>query len=313
MIVTVTANLAFDRTYVVRHLEVGEVHKVRKVYAQAGGKGVNVSRALADLGAQTLVAGLVGADSKARAEADLEHARLRAALYSVSGSGRQTVTVDAEDGTTTAFDEPGPTVSDAEWLRFEEHVRTLFVGAKMLVLAGSLPPGAPLTGLQHLVAAARAQELPAIVDARGEALRAALPAGPLLAKLNRAELSETVDRSCQSDDELITAALELRDRGAQAVLVTLGPAGAIAVDAASVWRVTHPSRSGNPIGAGDAFTAGVAVKLADGSSLPEALRQGAAAALASLRTPTAGRLDLSALTAARTQVDVRALCGTVTC
>lgn len=307
MILTVTANVALDRTYVIDHLQPGAVHKVREVYAQAGGKGINVSRTLVDLGGTTLVTGLVGTDGLQAVELDLRRAALPSALHQVSGSARQTVTVHADDGVSTALDEPGPTITDAEWLSFEGHVRGLLDGADLLVLAGSLPPGSPTLALQHLVAMAHARDLNTIVDARGAAMQAALVARPLIAKLNRAELGETLGRECRADQEVIAAAQELREMGAQAVIVTLGAAGAIAVDSTATWRVTHPSVSGNPIGAGDAFTAGVALKLSERAAFREALRYGAAAAITSLRSPTAGRVELADVQATAPDVNVHAV------
>jgi tagatose 6-phosphate kinase len=304
MILTVTSNIALDRTYVVDRLEAGAVHKVRLAFAQTGGKGVNVSRNVAELGGATVVSGLVGAGGLELAELELRAAGLDCALYEVAGETRQTVTVTASDGTTTAFDEAGPTVTDTEWCSFEEHVRGLLDRASMLVLAGSLPPGAPDEALQHLVAAATDREVAVIVDSRGNAMRAALAAGPLVAKLNRAELSETLGRSFGTDDEVVEGARELRDLGAHNVIVTLGAGGAIGLGSDEIWKVAHPPAAGNPIGAGDAFTAAAAMTLAAGRPFPEALLEGAAAGVASLRSPTAGHVEAADVRAAALQVEI---------
>jgi tagatose 6-phosphate kinase len=307
VILTVTPNIALDRTYVVPHLEVGAVHKVRSVFAQTGGKGVNVSRVLACMGAQTFVTGLLGGAGLDEATRDLASGGLDCDLFPVRDSPRQTVTVTADDGTTTAFDEAGPTVTDAEWKRFEDHVRGLLGRASLVVVSGSLPPGAPEAALRHLVDAAREHGVAIILDARGGTLRAALGGRPLVAKLNRSELSETVGRPCDSDNEVVQGAQELRDLGARTVIVTLGADGAIGLDGDELWRVAHPAEMGNPIGAGDAFSAGVAGMLADAQPFSAALREGAAAAIASLRAPTAGSLEPSDLEAASSLVEIQPL------
>jgi tagatose 6-phosphate kinase len=291
MILTVTANVAIDRTYVIDHLEVGAVHKVSKAYAHTGGKGVNVSRTVASLGGRTLVAGLVGASNLDRATRDLRDAGLDSALFAVEGPARQTVTVTALDGTTTAFDEAGPTVRQQEWADFERHIDGLLTNAEMVVIAGSLPPGTPDQSLQNLCRCANQHGVPVILDARGAAMRAAQNQTPLVAKLNRFELEQTLGRDLTSEQDIIEAAGELRSEGAQNVLVTLGADGAIAVNDEGVWRVTHPPAEGNPIGAGDAFSAALALALIDKKPFDEALRQGAACALASLRAATAGALN----------------------
>jgi tagatose 6-phosphate kinase len=307
VILTVTPNIALDRTYVVPHLEVGAVHKVSSVFAQIGGKGVNVSRVLACMGSQTLVTGLLGGAGLDEATRDLASGGLESDLFAVEGSPRQTVVVTADDGTTTAFDEPGPTVTNAEWKSFEHHVRGLLERATLVVVSGSLPPGAPEAALRQLVDAAREHAVPIILDARGAALRAALGGRPRVAKLNRSELSETLARPCDSDDEVVQGARELREMGARTVIVTLGADGAIGLDGDEAWRVSHPAETGNPIGAGDAFSAGVAGMLADAQPFCAALREGAAAAIASLHAPTAGYLELSDLKAAGSLVEIELL------
>lgn len=303
MIVTVTPNVAIDRTYFVDHIELGAVHKVSRAVAQIGGKGVNVSRVLACLGYQTLIAGLFGAAGVAAAEHDLRSADLPGDLYGVSGVPRQTVTVtaDARSEPTTAFDEPGPTVTEAEWRGCEEHVGRLVESADWVVLAGSLPPGAPASGYRRLVHRAGAT----ILDARGGALLAALAAGPAVVKLNRAELSETLGRACATDAEVIRAARELQSLGAHRVIVTLGADGAIGADKDEVWRISHPAVSGNPIGAGDAFTAGVAATLYRTRPFGEALKEGAAVALASLRSATAGHVERNDVADAHRRISSR--------
>jgi tagatose 6-phosphate kinase len=292
MILTVTANIAIDRTYVIDHLEVGAVHKVTKAYAHTGGKGVNVSRTVASLGGETLVAGLVGADNLDGATQELKTAGLDAALFPVAGPARQTFTVTADDGTTTAFDEAGPTVTQQEWAGFERHIDGLLAGARMVVIAGSLPPGTPEQSLENLCRSANEHGVPVILDARGAAMRAAQNQKPLVAKLNRSELEQTLDRELTTSSDVLEAATALHEAGAQSVIVTLGAEGAIGLNEQGAWRITHPPASGNPIGAGDAFSAALALALLDDdSSFQSALQQGAAAALASLKAPTAGALD----------------------
>jgi tagatose 6-phosphate kinase len=310
MILTVTPNVALDRTYVIDHLEVGAVHKVRKVFAHTGGKGVNVSRTVASLGGRTLVTGMIGAHGLDEATRELRAAGLPCELHPVSGAPRQTVTVTAQDGTTTAFDEPGPSISAQEWADFERHVSDLLVGATMLVLAGSLPPGAPDQAYERLCAVANEHGVPALVDARGAAMRAAQNQAPLVAKLNRAELEQTVERELTSDEAIVQAALELQSSGAQNVLVTMGPGGAIAVDRDGIWRITHPVGSGNPIGAGDAFSAALALALLDAKPFERAWREGAAAAVGSLRAATAGALDPHDMRSALPTVQTQLIGGT---
>ncbi|HWD69232.1 MAG TPA: 1-phosphofructokinase family hexose kinase [Solirubrobacteraceae bacterium] len=290
MILTVTANVAIDRTYVIDRLEVGSVHKVTRAYAHTGGKGVNVSRCLHRLGAETLVTGIIGRDGLDEVTAELNTSGLSSKLFAVDGAPRQTVTVTANDGSTTAFDEPGPALTATIWADFEQHVTGLLAQAQMVVIAGSLPPGTPEQALADLCWRAGDQQVPVILDARGAAMRAAQNQKPLVAKLNRSELAHTLGTEITSEDDVIDAALALRELGAQHVVVTLGEHGAIGVGD-EVWTVRHPTVRGNPIGAGDAFSAALALALTQQRPFEQALSEGAAAALASLNTPTAGALE----------------------
>lgn len=306
MILTVTANVALDRTYVVDHVELGAVHKVRTAFAQTGGKGVNVSRTLAALGCPTVVTGLVGRAGLEEAQRELEAARLDARLYAVDGPPRQTVTVTShDDDITTAFYELGPTIATSEWNGFEDHLRELLPGAELAVIAGSLPPGAPADALEHLVQSTHAAGVPVVVDAGGATMQAALRAHPTVAKLNREELSATLGHDCVSDRDVVAGTQALRSAGAQSVIVTLGPDGVIALDGSDVFRVTHPARSGNPIGAGDAFSAGFALAITAGRPFRAALREGTAAALGSLRSPIAGQIDPGDVRLAAAEIETR--------
>ncbi len=261
MILTVTANVAIDRTYVVDELTVGAVHKVSQIFSHIGGKGVNVSRTVAALGGQTLITGMIGEATLEAAARELSAAGLDSALFPVAHPTRQTVTVTAKDGSTTAFDEAGPQITTSEWAAFEQHFTNLLHDADIVVIAGSLPPGTPEESLANLCRHANRHQVPVILDARGAAMRAAQNQAPLVAKLNRGELEQTLGRELAGDGAILEAADELHTEGAQNVIVTLGPNGAIGLNRHGAWRITHPAESGNPIGAGDAFSAALAIAL----------------------------------------------------
>ena len=306
MILTVTPNVAIDRTYRVPHVELGHVHKVADVIAQVGGKGVNVARALARSGRPTLACGLFCADGLAAAEQSLRAEGIPARLFGVGGTARQTITIMAGEptATTTAFDEPGPTVSVPTWSAFVDHAGAALGAAELAVVAGSLPPGTPVTGLAELTARLQRGGAQVLLDARGEPLSRALAKRPAVVKLNRGELGETLGGAVEDRADALAGAEALRELGAGSVIVTLGEAGAVGVDVDGAWEVTHARGEGNPIGAGDAFSAGFAATLLATADFAESLRQGAAGALASLRTPAAGWVNPAEVTAAAAGVEV---------
>ena len=131
-----------------------------------------------------------------------------------------------------------------------------------------------------------------VVDAQGAALIAALEAKPGLVKPNRAELAATVGRELKTDSEVMQAMRELCERGAQRVIVTAGKEPALAFDGKIFRRIISPRiKAANPIGSGDAFTAGVVWRLLRGDDLGEACRWGAAAGAANALTLMPGELD----------------------
>lgn len=131
-----------------------------------------------------------------------------------------------------------------------------------------------------------------MVDAQGPALLAALAARPGLVKPNRTELAATTGRALVTEADVATAMRELAMRGAQRVVVTAGRHASLAFDGHTFWRVSVPSvEAVNPIGSGDAFTAGLVSRLTRGDDLGEACRWGTAAGAANALTSLAGEIN----------------------
>jgi tagatose 6-phosphate kinase len=140
---------------------------------------------------------------------------------------------------------------------------------------------------------ARSRGLLAVVDAQGVPLIESLPAGPDLVKPNRTELAATVGRELPDEASVVEAIRELAARGARRVVVTAGAAATLAFDGSRCWRIVPPTaKAVNPIGSGDAFTAGVTARLLAGDDLGEACRWGVAAGTANALTAMAGEVEL---------------------
>ncbi|MDA3642607.1 1-phosphofructokinase family hexose kinase [Saccharopolyspora indica] len=290
MIITVTPNPALDVSYRVAQLNPGRSHRVRDVHERAGGKGLNVSRVLHGQGIRTLVVAPVGGAHGDAIREDLDAAGIEHLLLPVPGPTRRTIAVVAEEDTSgeaTLFNEPGSHLGEADWQRFRALLTTRLAGAPVLVCSGSLPPGCGADSYAELVGDARSRSVPAIVDATGPALLAAAEAGADLVKPNAVELRETTGQ-----DDPVTGARQLRDRGAAAVIVSLGPDGLLAVTGEGSWRAAPPfAVSGNPTGAGDAAVAALAAGIAGQQDWPERLRNAVAWSAAAAAAPVAGTLD----------------------
>jgi tagatose 6-phosphate kinase len=309
-IVTVTLNAALDVTYDVEALVPHATHRVLQVHARAGGKGVNVARVLRQLGHDTVVTGLAGGHTGALLRADLAASGLTEALVAIGGESRRTLAVvSRRDGGATLLNEPGPEVTAAEWAEFRARFHGLLAAtSSAVVLAGSLPAGVPPSAYAELVEAAHGRGVPALVDADGETLRAAVAAAPEVVKPNAAEL-----RATSGQDDPVGGAEALRRAGAGAVVASLGPDGLLAVTGAGSWRAVPPEVvAGNPTGAGDAAVAALAAGLVDGLAWPETLREAVAVSAAAVLVPVAGAFDPAAFRRFRDGVTVRRLGGDAT-
>jgi tagatose 6-phosphate kinase len=202
----------------------------------------------------------------------------------VAGAPRRTVVVtDGQDA--TGFWEPGPRISAAEWAAFRTSYRRLVRDARVVVLAGSLPPGVPETGYAELVTVARAAGVRSILDTSGPALALGVAAGPDVVKPNAQELADLRAGSPPAANTIVVAS-----------------DGANGLRAAG-WRVRPPRRlAGNPTGAGDACVAALARGLLAATAWPELLRDAVALSAAAVATPVAGHVDLPLYHRLRTEV-----------
>ena len=310
MIIVVCLNPALDVTHHVDAVDWGGVNRPRAVHARPGGKGLNVARTLHALGVDVLVLGLAGGITGAGIEAALRERGVPAALTPVAGETRRTFSV-VDDTRVTAFYEPGPTVSEEEFAGFRRGYEQALEEAAAVVLSGSLPPGLADSTYAMLIETAAAAAVPAVLDTHGEALRRGAAAGPAIVKPNLAELAALADPAASSalvpatdgPANLATAAAAAGQlRGAQAVVITLGPDGLLATTGDGCWRARAPAAgTGNATGAGDAVAAALTHGLVLGRPWDERLRHAAALGAATAAAPVAGefrRQDyLGALTA----------------
>jgi tagatose 6-phosphate kinase len=298
VILTVTLNAALDVTYHVPALRAGRAHRVSRVDERAGGKGVNAARVLHTLGEPVIATGLVGGGTGASIRTllgDLRHSFVDIA----QPSRRTTVITDGTDG--TGFWEPGPQVSVAEWSAFVAHYTALLRVARVVVLAGSLPPGVPADAYQDLVQLARGAGVPSVLDASGEPLRAGLAAGPDVVKPNAHELAVATGMAVgalpEAEElalsEAVDAAEALRAAAGRqtAVVASLGRHGLLASTVDGRWHAQPAAPlTGNPTGAGDAAVAALARGLAYRLPWPQRLFDAVGLSGAAVVSPVAGNV-----------------------
>lgn len=308
-LVVVGPNLTIDRTASLASLRPGDVLRTREVAVTPGGKGVNVVRAATALGVPALLAGFLPGRLGQVAAAMLADEGIAVAGVETAGELRSTSVLTEDDGRVTVINEPGPAVTLGDWDALERLVaRALRAGAAVLVCSGSVPPGAPPAAFRRLSALGRGAGATVVIDAKGPLLGATLSAGPDVVTPNLAEaegvlaaqdVPEGVDvEPAEARVRALTAAAGLRTAGARAALVTAAAAGAALASGEGVVWIPAPRVSvRNPIGAGDALTAGLAGALARGLAPLAAALEGVAAASASVEHPRAGTLDPARATA----------------
>ncbi|MFE9444966.1 1-phosphofructokinase family hexose kinase [Streptomyces sp. NPDC006602] len=292
MILTVTLNTALDITYRVRSLRPHTSHRVTDVTERPGGKGVNVARVLAALGHEVTVTGFAGGATGRVVQRQLTTTQgVLDALVPVTGATRRTIAVvDEHTGDTTQLNEPGPTVTPAEWSAFQDAYEDLVPSASAVALCGSLPPGVPVGAYAGLVRTAKAAGVPVLLDTSGESLRRGVAARPDIVKPNADELAELT-----GSHEPLRATQDARRRGARSVVASLGDEGLLAVTPEGRWRATPPTRvHGNPTGAGDSAVAGLLSGLVEQLPWPDRLARAVALSAATVMAPVAGEFDRGA-------------------
>jgi 1-phosphofructokinase family hexose kinase len=280
-IATVTLNPALDEAIAIDELILGETNRCALDALDPGGKGINASRVIQRLGRATLAFGFIGGVTgqllRARLEAEgLPHdfdvvgelTRLNVMLYE-RGSGRR-----------SRLYLPGARVEPAQaaalLARLEQRER-----GSLVVLGGSVPPGLPDTIYRDVVSSLRARDIRPIVDTSGAPLEAVLAARPLLIKPNVEEAEALLGRQLAGDDATLAAANEIRGRGPEYVVISLGADGAIGVGPEGAWKVTPPAiEARSTVGSGDSMIAGLAIGFNEGLGFVEALRLGTAAGAA---------------------------------
>ena len=280
MIVTLTPNPSIDRTVsLAGELVRGAVLRAESVTSQAGGKGVNISRAAVAANVPTIA--VLPAHKDDPFVVELLRDGIDCRPEQPAGAVRVNLTLTEPDGTTTQINTPGAVVSDTDLDRLATAVRQRSRKARWLVLAGSLPPGAPDHWYAGLVGDLRDSDTKVAVDTSGAPL-AALAAGleqhaPSLMKPNGEELASLTGADADAIEADPAAASRaaglLVSQGVEAVLATLGGNGAVLVTAEGAWHATPPPTTVvSTVGAGDSSLFGYLLGDLRGAAPAERLR-----------------------------------------
>lgn len=316
MILTVTLNAALDRTLSVPNFQAGRRHRASDALTLAGGKGVNVARALRNLGQPVIATGLAGGRTGISIIEQLTAEGILNDFVRIADESRtSTAVVDPTSMQQTEINEYGPSVADAELELLMEKLAYLSKGADIVVLAGSLPRDVPADFYAVLVRELARPELPIVVDAPGPPLRAALASEPWLVSPNAREAEEVVGNEFSDDEDKAAGAEALCSMGARSALLhdeggcvaRIGGPDRDAARRTLSARIDVRSDVVSTVGSGDAFLAGFLAGTYEGDDVQDALRRAVASGTASTQLLGAGVVDRSDVDALARQVAVEEL------
>lgn len=283
MIYTLTLNPALDKTLLATGLEPGTINRAQVLRLDWGGKGINVSRALRNLGQQSTATGFLGGAAGALLEQGLAELNIATAFIRVAGETRTNLTIhDQSRGRLIKLNEAGPPITAQDIATLQDRIRALAAPGDLWVLAGKLPPGAPDKLYASLISLLQGQGACALLDTSGEPLRLGCAAKPYLIKPNRAEAEQLLGRELTDFAELCRALRDLLGLGIPLVLLSLGAEGAMVAEAGgdAFWARPPQVAARSNIGAGDSLLAGFVWATVKGWPLAEAIRWAAAAGTA---------------------------------
>ncbi len=260
MIYTVTLNPALDKTVQIDGFAIDAVNRVASLRMDAGGKGINVSKVIAKLGGRSVAFALLGGATGDKIADMLAADGIECRPFAACGETRTNLkVVDQGLHTNTDINEPGPEVAPGDLdAMLAELVGCLREGDSV-VLAGSLPKGAPVDTYATWARACREAGARVFLDADGDALDAGIAAGPYLVKPNDHELAGMMGCELASIDAVADAAEELRARGVEKVVVSMGGEGALfCLGDAPLFAKAPKVKVGSTVGAGDSVVAALA-------------------------------------------------------
>ncbi len=287
MIVTVTLNPAIDQTLVLPRFVAGDTLRVKSSRFDPGGKGINVSRVIKELGGESLAMGFAPGGLGRYIEQTLEAQGIACDFVHTKGETRTNITIlDESRHMHTILSEPGPPTDPRYVTELKARLRERLHAGDWLVIAGSIPPPLDASVYTEIIREAEALKVHTVLDADGEALAAGAAAHPEMVKGNRRELERLLSRHLDDEVSTLDGAREVQNQGVRQVVVTRGREGAVAVTSERSYRGIAPRvRAVSAVGSGDAFLAGVVLTLSRGGSMEEALRLGIAAGTASVLNP----------------------------
>jgi 1-phosphofructokinase/tagatose 6-phosphate kinase len=297
MIVTVTLNAAIDRTLLVPNFQLGQRHRASTSLSSAGGKGINVARALKRLGVPVVCSGLAGGRTGVQIVERLTSEGLLNDFVRIRGESRtSTAVIDPTSNIYTEINEWGPEVEEHELAILRDKLAYLTRGAEFVVFAGSLPRGVDDGFYQEIIRDLNRRGAPTVLDSEGEPLARGIDGEPYLVAPNVREAEQLVGHEFASDEDFAVALDEIAALGARNVIITL-ETGCLALFREDRHEIRFEASAPRlepiaKVGSGDALLAGFLAARSSGKAVQDAIRAGVATGAASVLEAGAGRFDV---------------------
>lgn len=287
MIYTITLNPALDHFLDVDELRLDDANRVKSECLYAGGKGIDVSRAIRQLGGDSMALGFIGGHTGQVMIALLKAEGVTCYFTPIAQDTRRNIIVTtARSRTQTMLNSLGPMVTKVEWAAFLEHLTLLNLRDAYVVVSGSLPRGVPADAYCHIIALVQSRGARAVLDADGPCLKSGLRAKPFAIKPNVNELRRLTGKKLRSEAEILGAAETIARAGVEVVMVSRGSQGILLIGPHERYRAKPPAvKVRSTVGAGDSTVAGFVFTHASGRGLEECARIATAAGTAATLAP----------------------------
>jgi 6-phosphofructokinase 2 len=289
MIYTITLNPALDRTLWIQKVRDDVSNRILEEKSFAGGKSVDVSKVLKNLGVDNIALGFVGGFAGRELEGRLLNEGIETDFVRVSGETRTNIIIhETGTGKQLAFNARGPEIKPDELMQFIEQLEKLPCG-EVVAIGGSIPLGVSPEIYRKIINLVKKCQAKVVLDVDGDALRQGIKALPNVIKPNIHELSELAGRELKGLDDVVSAARSINQQGVEIVLVSMGAKGILLVSDGQQYLAVPPNVNvESTIGAGDSSVAGFVSGLVRGKDLKQCLIYAVAAGTATtLRQGTA--------------------------
>lgn len=260
MIITVTINPAVDKTVEIEELKYGELNRFKNVISDAGGKGINVSKAIKALGGNSIASGFIGGSNGVFIETVLNELNINCDFIHIQQNTRSNLKIVENNGRVTELNEPGSKILPNEIDNLIEKLESYANNSSLFVLSGSVPDSVDKNIYKILIEKLKLKGAKILLDADGELFLNGLKAKPNIIKPNRYELENLYNLNHKaSDNELIKIGSDILKNGIDLVAISLGKEGAIFIDKNNIIKCNALDvKSHSTVGAGDSMVAALA-------------------------------------------------------